>query len=51
MATSSIFHDFVVDDAEGEEWKKNVVYFSPSEGESATFTPLDTSEIDTSEKK
>lgn len=84
MATSSIFHNFVVDDAEGaeriaevldtsmsektkggfatikkdgvdftyvsdpeelrelvEKWKKNVVHFSPSEGESTTFTPID----------
>lgn len=87
MATSSIFHNFIVNDAEGAEriaevldasmsettkggyatikkdgvdftyisdpeelkelvkkWKKNLVYFSPSEGKSATFTPLDTSE-------
>jgi hydrogenase maturation factor len=87
MVTESIFHNFVVNDAEGAEriaealddsmsettkggfaeikkdgvdftyisdpeelkelvakkWKKNVVHFSPSEGESATFTPLDIS--------
>ena len=85
MATESIFHNFVVNDAEGaeriaevldtsmsettkggfaeikkdgvdftyisdpEELRElvekngNVVHFSPSEGESATFTPLDIS--------
>lgn len=86
MVTESIFHNFVVNDAEGaeriaevldasmsettkggfatlkkdgidftyvsdpeelrelvEKWKKNVVHFTPSEGESTTFTPLDIS--------
>lgn len=86
METSSIFHNFVVNDAEGaeriaevldtsvsgttkggfatlkkdgidftyvsdpeelrglvEKWKKNVVILNPSEGKSATFTPLDIS--------
>lgn len=86
MVTESIFHNFVVNDAEGAEriaealdapksgtkiggfaeikkdgvdfayvsdpeelrqlvknWGKNMVHFSPSEGESATFTPLDIS--------
>lgn len=27
-----------------KKWKKNLVYFTPSEGESTTFTPLDISE-------
>lgn len=86
MVTESIFHNFVVNDAEGaeriaealdapksgtkiggfaeikkdgvdfayvsdpeelrelvEKWKKNVVHFTPSEGEFTTFTPLDIS--------
>ena len=86
MVTESIFHNFVVNDAEGaeriaevldasmsettkggfatlkkdgidftyvsdpeelrelvEKWKKNVVHFTPSEGESTTFTALDIS--------